>query len=112
MNGVNYSNNSEVAITDIGSGDEESLFCITDNPNCCRQNSMGKWYFPNMSEVRINGTGDSFYRDRGPSVVRLHRRHYVTMPTGEFCCEVPDEDGVNQKICITIDIGSYFLSMV
>ena len=63
---------------------------------------MGEWYFPNTSMVRIEGTGDSFYRNRGPSVVRLHRRHNVMMPTGLFYCEVPDANNVTQMIYIMI----------
>ena len=107
MNGVNYSNNSdsEIAITDIGSSNEESLLCFTDNPNCCDgENRMGQWYLPDMTEVRTEGIGDSFYRDRGPSVVRLHRRHNVMMPTGRFCCEIPwpDIDGVIQRAYIIV----------
>ena len=103
LNGVNYSNNSdsEIAITDIGPSDEESLLCFTDNPECCGYR-MGEWYFPNGSAVRRDGDGDSFYRNRGPSVVRLHRRHNVTMPAGEFCCKVPDIGGVTQTACIMI----------
>ena len=64
---------------------------------------MGEWYYPNnMSAVRTEGEGGSFYRDRGPSVVRLHRRYNITMPTGEFCCEVLDANEVDQRICITV----------
>ena len=105
MNGVNYTNNSEVIITDIGASDDESLLCITDSPNCCGYPyKLGEWYFPNnMSAVRIQGEGDSFYRNRGPRVVRLHRRHYAIMPTGLFYCEVPDASGVDQRIYITVE---------
>ena len=39
---------------------------------------------------------------RGPSVVRLHRRYSAMMPTGEFCCENPDDNDVNQRVCIMI----------
>ena len=64
---------------------------------------MGEWYYPNnMSAVRTEGGGGSFYRDRGPSVVRLHRRRDVMMPIGQFCCEVPDANGMNQSICVTV----------
>ena len=95
-----------VIITDIGSTDEESLLCITDNTDCCGR-YMGEWYFPNnMSTVRTEGDGGSFFRDRGPSVVRLHRRHNVTMPTGLFHCEVPDASGVNQRIYITVEAST------
>ena len=101
---VNYGNNSIVNITDIGSSNNESLLCITDKTDCCENpNRMGEWYFPDMSMVRVNGSGDSFFRDRGPSVVRLHRRHNVMMPTGDFYCEVPDANGVNQRIYIRVE---------
>ena len=65
---------------------------------------MGEWYYPNTSMVRIEGTGDSFYRNRGPSVVRLHRRYDAMMPTGLFYCEVPDTNEVIQRIYIMIEI--------
>ena len=71
---------------------------------------MGEWYYPNnMSMVRIEAEGGSFYRSRGtyPGVVRLHRRHNVMMPTGEFCCEVPDANEVDQRICITVVKGAF-----
>ena len=114
LNGVNYTNNSEVNITNIGSTDEQSLLCITDNPNCCGNpmNRMGEWYFPDMSTVRTEGEGDSFFRSRGPSVVRLYRRYNVMMPTGDFYCEVPDARGVNQRTYITIVAGSYNSSIL
>ena len=71
--------------------------------DCCHgDNRMGEWYFPNMTKVKTEGAGESFYRNRGPSVVRLHRRHNVMMPTGEFCCEIPDVDGMIQRAYIIV----------
>ena len=106
LNGVNYSNNSIVNITDIGEGVSDSLLCFTNNTNCCESPRRGEWYFPNMSIVRIKGEDGSFYRDRGPSVVRLHRRHNATMPTGPFCCEIPDANNVTHRIYITVDTST------
>ena len=57
---------------------DDSLLCFTNNASCCN-NEMGEWYFPNMSSVRIKGEGNGFYRDRGQSVVHLHRMHNTTM---------------------------------
>ena len=55
---------------------------------------MREWYYPNnMSMVRVEGEGGSFFRNRGPSVVRLHRRYDAMLPTGQFCCEVTDVNG-------------------
>ena len=66
--------------------------------------ATGEWYFPdNGSTVEINGGGGSFYRDRGPGVVRLHRRHDTMMPTGQFCCELPDSNETTQRTCIIVE---------
>ena len=90
-----------MSIVDIGEDERGSLLCMTNNTDCCV--NKGEWYYPNnMSTVRTREEGDSFYSDGGLSVVRLHRRHNVTMPTGEFCCEVPDANEVDQMICIMV----------
>ena len=59
--------------------------------------------------VRIQGEGGSFYRSRGQSVVRLHRRHNTMMPTGLFCCEIPDTSDVTQRVCIVLETDQYDL---
>ena len=107
--GSRLSNNSDINITDIGVGDA-SVHCVTDKSDCCRRGDggaprgLGEWYFPNNgSAVGIggdDGQGGSFYRDRGEGVVHLHRRHNVMMPTGPFCCVVPDASGMDQRMCI------------
>ena len=116
LRGVRLSNNSEVFITDIGEGDTASVLCFTDKTDCCRtfdgyRGPVGEWYFPNESTVGILGYGGSFYRNRGQSVVRLHRRHNVMMPTGPFCCEVPDANDITQRICIAVKASPCFLSI-
>ena len=64
---------------------------------------MGEWYFPNNgSAVRVGGSRDSIYRNRGPSVVRLNRRNNATMPTGVFRCEIPDASGTSQIIYLGV----------
>ena len=52
--------------------------------------------------VRVMGSDDDIYRDRGPSVVRLHRRNSVMVPTGVFRCEIPDVSGASQNIYVGI----------
>ena len=113
LNGVSYDNSSKFIITDIGESDDGSLLCVTDNPNCCKTPAMGEWYFPNnMSTVRTQGFGDSFYRNRGPMVVRLHRRYNAMRPTGLFCCVIPDANEVIQRICITVEATVPFEGIV
>ena len=98
-------------ITDIGEDDTSSLTCATNNIFCC-ENLIGEWYFPNGSAVRIEGAGDAFYKNRGPSMVRLYRRFNTTVPTGTFCCVVPDTNGMNQTACILVEaIGTVTIAM-
>lgn len=108
-----YGNNSIVNIEEIGEG-SSSLLCLTDNIQCCFPYELRMfnityphWYFPNGSEIafRKSGIYESFYRNRGPSVVRLHRRHNATVPNGVFHCTMPDINRTNQ----TLYIGVYSL---
>ena len=100
---------SEVAIADIGEGDDGALLCFTDLIQCCRGDDtsiatapLGEWFFPNGSAVPISSAGGDFYRTRGPSVVRLHCRNNATSPIGQFCCEVPDATSINMSVCANI----------
>ena len=63
--------------------------------------ALGNWYFPNESAVGTEKT-DSFYKNRGPSVVRLHRRNNTTGPSGIYHCTIPDNTGTNQNIFVGI----------
>ena len=95
--------------------DDASVHCVTDKTDCCRRgdggapHGLGEWYFPNNGSavgIEGNGLGGSFYRDRGPSVLRLHRRHNVMMPTGPFCCVIPDAVGLDQRMYIIVQVAS------
>ena len=52
--------------------------------------------------LELKETGGSFYRNRGQSVVCLHRRHDAMMPTGLFSCEDQDKNEMNQMIYIMV----------
>jgi len=67
---------------------------------------LGDWYYPNGTGVANGGQQLEFYRNRGPSVVRLHRRRGGV--TGIYRCKIPDAAGVNQIMYIglyTADTG-------
>lgn len=108
FNGTVYSNNS---IVTFGSGeasdDITALLCLTNNLGCCRRNihthaNKGEWYFPSGSQVRTYGNGDAIYRNRGPSVVRLHHRNNAIPPTGIFHCKIPAVNEVYSSIYVGI----------
>ena len=114
LRGVTYQNNSLVTLEDIGEGDD-ALLCVTDNTACCARAqspgavNLGDWYYPNETGVANSVVATpnilwEFYRNRGPSVVRMNRRRGGM--NGIYHCEIPDTTGVNH----TIYIGVYTVS--
>jgi hypothetical protein len=63
-------------------------------------------YTPNRAMVPgpTLSTAVSFYRNRGSDdgTVNLNRVSGVIMPTGLYCCEVPDIAGDSQPLCAYI----------
>ena len=87
---------------------------MTDRVGCCKgtYGGVGEWYFPNNERVGTTGEGESFYRNRDVGVVRLNRRHNAMMPTGSFCCEIPDVNNVTRRICIMVEASKVILDSV
>ena len=123
LKGAVYANNSVIPITEIGKTNTTSntgLQCITDRMPCCIlsfEDRAGEWYFPNGTHVPVLGAGADmatvFYRNRGfdDGTVNLNRLNTsVFMPTGLFCCEVPDAADVIQILCADI-IGRHVIYM-
>ena len=110
LKGEIIANNSYVAADQIGSNEDDAFNCLTDKKSCCRSSDgtrAGEWYFPNGTKVDIQGPRKDmqnisyFYRNRGPSVVRLIS---VENPSerGQFFCEVPDSQDENQRVYVNI----------
>ena len=105
MNGAVIPNHGFVLLDNIGES-SNSLVCMTDNTACCSRDQvpgrgiLGDWYYPNGTGLANNGWMWEFYRNRGPSVVRLHRRRGGV--TGIYHCEIPDTAGVNQTMFIGV----------
>ena len=101
-------NNSAIFISDIGNAGNNRLQCITDRMPCCstQPNRAGEWNFPGGRGLVPGPTQSptTFFRDRGDDgTVNLNRvSNDVMMPTGQYCCEVPDATGVNQMACAII----------
>ena len=102
LNGTAYQNNSLVTLENIGDSDTLALLCETDLTACCRSgdtptgiNALGDWFFPNGTAVpnriidKVNGVNIiwKFYRNRGPSVVRMLRREGGV--EGIYRCDIP-----------------------
>ena len=104
LGGVQYHDNDTIDILGIGENNS-ALICQTDLRPCCRSSGFraGEWYYPNGTVVLIEGTGESFYRNRGDDgTVRLNRRYYVNYPTGTYRCEIPDASNTIRTLHIRI----------
>ena len=108
-NSMALANNSAVFISDVGSTVNNRLQCTTDRMPCCSSNLVGEWFFPgDGGMVPALGSGPNmattFYRSRGDDgTVNLNRvSDDVMMPTGQYCCVVPDATGVMQWACAMI----------
>ena len=107
LNGVQYTSNSVVTITNIGT-DSAALHCTTTYlPYCFSGPPPGThWYFPNGSQVERFSTLP-YYRSRidaqlsPPGAVLLHRNPGATT-TGVFHCEIRDATGIFQSIYVGI----------
>ena len=100
---MQYTNNSVVTITDIGTGGA-ALICTTTRPGCCLTTDGSHWYFPDGSTVQRTETLP-YYRTRTispqPGTVRLHRNPGATT-TGVFRCDIPDASGDLQSLYVGI----------
>ena len=95
----------------IREGHNDSLHCVTDNPECC-SNGQGDWYDERGRQVQQGSDGNhSMYVTRGNGVVYLNRRRGGV--SGMWRCDIPDSNGVNQSIYIYLGTpmsGSYLYS--
>ena len=107
LNSVQYTNNSVVNITNIGT-DSAALMCTTTFIYCCFSGPPPgtHWYFPNGTRVERFNTLP-YYRSRTDAkisplgTVLLHRNPEGTT-TGVFCCEIRDATGIFQSIYVGI----------
>ena len=105
LRGITYQNNNLVILEDIGE-DDDALLCMTDNTACCARaqspggDTLGDWYYPNGTGVPNMVDGNDFYRNRGPSVIRMNRRRGGV--NGIYHCEIPDQSGNNQSLYVGV----------
>ena len=83
--------------------DTRELKCYTNKSDCCKfepSGGEGEWLFPNGSIVRRASFSDDMYRNRGTRVINLKWKINSTIPTGFFCCKIPDTPV--QRACIGV----------
>ena len=104
-----------VDVNDIGIEDD-ALLCLTNDTNCCTGDQtggapVGIWRFPNgmgVPTLSSLGRGTGFGRDRGQSVVRLHRQNNPS-ERGRFRCELLG-DTIYVNVCESLKFIAMQLS--
>ena len=109
LNGEVLLNNSQIQVQDLGIN-EDALMAFTEFEDCCRNNRLGEFYYPNGDLVGRNLDNQPFYRNRGTQVVRLHRRSPELNDAslsllGRFRCKIPD--GCGESTDLFINIGEH-----
>ena len=108
-------------LRNIGEGDAGALLCTTDSTACCTValGLAGEWFYPDGRMVPVMGGGESYYRNRGTSLILLNRRSnrgLSEMYTGIYCCKIPDQNDVMQTLCVgaylTESAGECLLSIL
>ena len=120
LKGILLANDSYVDVNDVGE-DGDAVLCHTNKIYCCGSQSVnrsedraGEWYSPcneNMKVETLNNRNNVFYRNRGPSVVRLNR-HGNLLQGGCFRCEVENASNVTQMVFINIGMFFNILSIL
>ena len=91
--------------------------------NCCdnelaeNRSVLAEWYYPNGSKVSsIDRVDDSnndsylssggFFTSRSQSMIRLFAGK-GSAESGRYCCEIPDQYGFNQIVCVNLGKNIY-----
>ena len=105
MGSTILTNNSALAVTDIGEG-ASALTCHTELTTCCREQdnpsggALGEWIGPDSNQISTNST-DSFYVTRQQSSISLNRGGSSTVG-GLYCCVIPRTGG-EMSFCVQVN---------
>ena len=109
----------QFCVRDIGLGSDsateagDALVCVTENTMCCRDGDgspggVGEWF---INGSRVPGSYEKSYeimfRNRGTGLVRLNvQSNHTSTQVGDYCCEIPDYNGVTQRLCVHGTLGN------
>ena len=105
-----FLNNSVINITEI-EVNNTSLFCLTNNTDCCEYSGNKNndfppraWILPNGVEIagRSSNKSQSFSVSRGPNAVYLHHDNELMSHNGIFTCVIPDDRNRTRRLFIGI----------
>ena len=106
FHGRYYQDNGVVNIDTSDNSDNNNILkCHTNKENCCKfqgSGGEGEWLFPNQSKVNTASQNHGFHRNRGEGVVNLNWKENARIPTGLFCCVIPNPENPEQKACIGV----------
>ena len=117
--GRTYPNNSVIQLSDSETfeasynSERQSLTCVTENRPCCKNPHIGEWYYPNNTIIPNLEEGNIFYTHReDDGTLRLYLRNssLLLLNISQFCCELPNINSLNQKICVFL--GKYIYSYI
>ena len=115
--GQTYRNNSVIELSEgFETNQSLSLVCATEKHPCCNSSVIGEWYYPNnMTAVPNVEAGNTFYTSRGDDgTVHLHLRNITTFlsNTTQFCCELPNINNLNQRLCVHLSEYNYVILLI
>ena len=115
--GQTYRNNSVIELSEgFETNQSLSLVCATEKRPCCNSSVIGEWYYPNnMTAVPNVEAGNTFYTSRGDDgTVHLHLRNITTFlsNTTQFCCELPNINNLNQRLCVHLSEYNYVILLI
>ena len=117
--GQTYPNNSVIQLSDSeifeasNNSERQSLTCVTENRPCCKNPHIGEWYYPNNTVIPNLEEGNIFYthrEDDGTLQLYLRNSSLWLLNISQFCCELPNINSLNQKICVFL--GKYIYSYI
>jgi hypothetical protein len=101
LNGELKLNNSVIVWREIGE-DGSSLFCLTDNMDCCdAASNSGNWVDTNNDAITDNTTNAVYQGYRRNSIL-LQRQEMVSTIKGIFHCDIVDANNTMQYLYVGI----------